>query len=95
MIDLHVQLRRVGRAGIAREQSADSGDVGEQCAVWRGGEHAGEQQLCLVLTARGKAVTAEEQGRAYYLIDPEVHELLLDAIASHGFRLKASAPRPA
>lgn len=70
-----------GARGVARVES--------------GSLSAGEQQLCLVLTARGKAVTAEEQGRAYYLIDPEVHEFLLDAIASHSFRLKASAPRPA
>lgn len=55
----------------------------------------GEQQLCLVLVARGRAVAAEEKGATHYLLDPDMHESLLDAIASHGFRMKASAPRPA
>jgi hypothetical protein len=55
----------------------------------------GEQQLCLALTARGRAVAAEENGSTYYLLDPEIHEQLLDSIASQGFRMKASAPRPA
>jgi hypothetical protein len=56
---------------------------------------AGEQQLCMLLTARGKAVASEEDGRTHYLLDPEIHEYLLDSLASQGFRLKASAPRPA
>ena len=56
---------------------------------------AGEQQLCMLLTARGKAVASEEDGRTHYLIDPDIHEYLLDSLASQGFRLKASAPRPA
>jgi hypothetical protein len=56
---------------------------------------SGEQQLCLLLTAKGKAVTAEEDGRTYYLLDPGIHEYLLDAISSQGFRLKATAPRTA
>jgi len=55
----------------------------------------GEQQLCLALTAGGQAVTAEENGSTYYLLDPEIHQSLLDSIASKGFRMKASAPRPA
>jgi hypothetical protein len=55
----------------------------------------GEQQLCLALTASGRAVAAEENGSTYYLLDPEIHESLLDSIASQGFRMKASAPRPA
>jgi len=56
---------------------------------------AGEQQLCLLLTARGKAVSAEDEGGTYYLLDPDIHEHLLDSISSQGFRLKASAPRTA
>jgi hypothetical protein len=56
---------------------------------------AGEQQLCMVLTARGKAVASEEDGQTLYLLDPDIHEYLLDSVASQGFRLKASAPRPA
>ena len=56
---------------------------------------AGEQQLCMLLTARGKAVAGEEDGRTHYLLDPDIHEYLLDSLASQGFRLKASAPRPA
>ena len=54
-----------------------------------------EQQLCLLLTARGKAVATKEDGRTHYPLDPEIHEYLLDSVASQGFRLKASAPRPA
>ena len=50
----------------------------------------GEQQFCLMLTAKGKAVAETEEGRVFYLLDPEVHEQLLDAIASQGFRLRAS-----
>src|SRR6478609_2048544 len=51
---------------------------------------AGEQQLCMVLTARGKAVASEEDGQTLYLLDPDIHEYLLDSVASQGFRLKAS-----
>ena len=54
----------------------------------------GEQQICMLLAARGKAVAAEEDGRATYLLDPDIHEYLLDSLASNGFRLRASA-RPA
>ncbi len=57
--------------------------------------NAGEQQLCLLLTARGKAVSTEEDGRTHYLLDPDIHEYLLDSVASQGFRLKASASGPA
>lgn len=82
-IFIHGFLRKLtpGARGIARVEASSLS--------------AGEQQLCLILTAKGKAVTAEEEGRAYYLLDPEIHEYLLDAIASQGFRLKATAPRPA
>jgi hypothetical protein len=55
----------------------------------------GEQQLCMLLAARGKAIAAEQDGHTYYLLDPDIHEFLLDSLASYGFRLKASAPRPA
>src|SRR5262249_37736842 len=52
----------------------------------------GEQQLCLILAAKGKAVAAEEGSGPYYVLDPEIHESLLDAVSTSGFRLKASAP---
>jgi hypothetical protein len=51
---------------------------------------AGEQQLCLLLNAKGMAVTREEEGRLYYLLDEGIHEGLLESLASQGFRLKAS-----
>ncbi|HTM51744.1 MAG TPA: hypothetical protein VL285_23780 [Bryobacteraceae bacterium] len=57
----------------------------------------GEQQLCMLLVARSKAVAGEEDGQAFYILDPDVHERLLDSIAAYGFHLKAAAstPRPA
>ena len=55
----------------------------------------GEQQLCILLAAKGRAVARAEEGRSYYLLDPDLHEALLDSIASQGFRMKASAARTA
>lgn len=52
---------------------------------------AGEQQLCLLLASKKLAMTTEEEGRLYYLLDESVHEQLLEALASKGFPLRASA----
>jgi hypothetical protein len=50
----------------------------------------GEQQLCLLLAAKGLAVTQEEDGRLIYLLDHSVHEQLLDVLAAEGLPLRAS-----
>lgn len=55
----------------------------------------GEQQLCLLFAAKGKAVILEEEGQRWYLLEPEVHQQLVESLAAHGFRLKASTPQPA
>jgi len=51
----------------------------------------GEQQLCLVLVAKNLAVLQEEDGQRYYLLDPAIHELLLEYLATRGLPLRASA----
>lgn len=51
----------------------------------------GEQQLCILLVAKGLAVTADEEGKRYYLLDQEIHEHLVESLASKGFPLRASA----
>lgn len=53
----------------------------------------GEQQVCLVLAARGLAMVREEDGRKYYLLDPGIHERLLEKLSDAGFALRASMGR--
>jgi hypothetical protein len=53
---------------------------------------AGEQQLCLVMVAHGLAATVEEGGGALYLVDPEVHERLVETLADRSLFLRAAAP---
>jgi len=55
----------------------------------------GEQQLCLVLAARGLAVPVEQEGRLSYLLSQDIHEHRLESLASPGFPLRASARRAA
>ncbi|HZT31927.1 MAG TPA: hypothetical protein VFA33_18705 [Bryobacteraceae bacterium] len=55
----------------------------------------GEQQVCLLLVGKGSAAIQEEEGKTWYLLSPEVHEQLLEALASQGFRLRAATPRAA
>lgn len=50
----------------------------------------GEQQLCMMLVAKGMAIVAEESGKNYYLLDAATHESLLDTMASGNFTLKAT-----
>ncbi len=50
----------------------------------------GEQQLCMMLVAKGQAAVVEEGGKSYYLLDPQTHESLLDTMASGNFTLKAT-----
>jgi hypothetical protein len=51
----------------------------------------GEQQLCLLLTAKGLAAAIEEEGKLVYLLDQNAHEQLLDTLASQRFPMRASA----
>jgi hypothetical protein len=50
----------------------------------------GEQQLCLILAAKGLAIVREEEGRKYYLIDQGIHERIVDTLSEAGFPLRAS-----
>jgi len=52
---------------------------------------AGEQQLCLMLAAKGLAVVVEEDGRRYYMLDQSIHEQLLESLASQEFPLRAAS----
>ncbi len=52
---------------------------------------AGEQQLCLVLVAKKLAMVEEIEGRRFYLLDPAVHEQLVEVLAETGLPLRASA----
>jgi hypothetical protein len=51
----------------------------------------GEQQLCLLLAAKGLAVMVEEDGRQYYMLDQGIHEQLLESLASQHFPLRAAS----
>ncbi len=51
----------------------------------------GEQQLCLLLAAKGLAVVTEEDGRRYYMLDQSIHEQLLESLASQEFPLRAAS----
>lgn len=52
----------------------------------------GEQQLCLVLAAKGLAASTKDEGRQLYLIDPGVHERLIEVLAERSLPLRAAAP---
>jgi hypothetical protein len=51
----------------------------------------GETQLCLLLAARGLAAPVETDGRRGYLLDPAVHQTLVESLAARGLSLRASA----
>jgi hypothetical protein len=55
----------------------------------------GEQQLCILLAARGQAAQMHEDGKLYYLLDQEIHEQLVESLANPGISLRASSPRTA
>jgi hypothetical protein len=52
---------------------------------------AGEQQLCLLLAAKKLAVIVEEDGKKYYMLEPGIHEHLLESLASQNFPLRAAS----
>lgn len=51
----------------------------------------GERQLCLAFASRGQAAIVEEDGNRYYLLDENVHHLLLDILARPGFPMRAAS----
>ena len=51
----------------------------------------GEQQLCLLLAAKKLAVAVEEDGKKYYLLEPGIHEHLIESLASQDFPLRAAS----
>ena len=52
----------------------------------------GELQLCLLLAARGLAVPMDEEGRRFYLLDPAVHQTMVESLAERGLSLRAAQP---
>ena len=52
----------------------------------------GELQLCLLLAARGLAVPLDEDGRRFYLLDPTVHQTMVESLADRGLSLRAAQP---
>lgn len=52
----------------------------------------GELQLCLLLASRGLAVPAEEEGRRFYLLDPRIHETLVESLSERALPLRAAQP---
>src|SRR5690348_14506357 len=50
----------------------------------------GELQVCSLLVSKSLATTAEGEGRVVYLLGPEIHEQMLESLASPGLRLRTS-----
>ena len=51
----------------------------------------GEQQLCLLLAAKKLAVLMDDTGKTYYMLEPGIHEHLLESLASQSFPLRAAS----
>lgn len=51
----------------------------------------GEQQLCLLLSSRKLAVVSEQDGHHVYLLEPGIHEMLMEALSHPNFPLRAAA----
>lgn len=52
----------------------------------------GEQQLCLLLEAKGLAARVQEEGKNWYLLDRQIHEHMVESLANRGLALRASSP---
>jgi hypothetical protein len=50
----------------------------------------GERQLCLLLVSKGLAASQHEEGHRYYVLDPSLHESLMEALATQGLPLRAA-----
>jgi hypothetical protein len=51
----------------------------------------GEQQLCLLLAARGLAAPVQDGPRLYYLLDSSVHQQMLESLSERGLSLRAAS----
>ncbi|HTS50622.1 MAG TPA: hypothetical protein VMH05_21905 [Bryobacteraceae bacterium] len=51
----------------------------------------GEQQLCLLLASKKLAVLVDDAGKTYYMLEPGIHEHLLESLASQSFPLRAAS----
>jgi hypothetical protein len=51
----------------------------------------GEQQLCLLLGSKKLAVLVDDNGKTYYMLEPGIHEHLLESLASQSFPLRAAS----
>jgi hypothetical protein len=51
----------------------------------------GEQQFCLLLVTKGLAAQVREEDRLYFLLDQEIHQHMVESLASRGLALRASA----
>ena len=69
---------RAGPDGLTRVEAADL--------------TPGELQVCSLLVSKALATTTEGAGHITYLLGPEIHEQLLEELASPGLRLRTSAP---
>lgn len=54
----------------------------------------GELQVCCLLVSKSLATTTEVKGKLVYLLGPEIHEQLLDALSRPSLRLRHSVPSP-
>ncbi len=53
----------------------------------------GEQQLCLLLVSKGLAAHLREDGKSCYLLDQQIHELMVESLATRGLSLRAESSR--
>ena len=55
----------------------------------------GERQFCLLLRSRGMALSLEKDGRLIYMLEPQMHERLVETLAQPGLPLRAEFQRAA
>jgi hypothetical protein len=51
---------------------------------------SGEQQLCLLLTAKGHAAQVQEDGKLYFMLDQAIHERLVESLSHPGLSLRGT-----
>jgi hypothetical protein len=76
------------RGLVARLQAGPRGTAALDAATLS----PGERQLCLVMVAHGQATSLEQDGRRLFVIDPAVHERLVEALAERSVALRAAEP---
>jgi len=85
-VDVQVFLRDLVRKVVAGREGLAAVDVSALSP--------GERQLVLLLAARGLASPYEADGRRLYLLDPALHQQMIESLAVRGLPLQA-APQPA